>query len=519
MPKNDKLFVLIKSMTKSEKRYFRLFADWHGRKRSSKYLALFDALDAQDVYDEEAMRHSLGSALETQHLAELKLYLYNSILKALYLFNLEDSVESRVSMLTRQGEILRRKKLHNQAEQLFAKATRLAMQNDQPYFAFDIYAQRYLQLVLEQNNPDFAEKFERFFDELHHYNAINSNILDYWHLNARMYVAMNKVGQPRSEEDLAHYAAIMNHELMRNPDLALSPIAKRNYYLNHATYNRSINRPAKALEYYREILAMQMGSKRTSNRLSSGIATNLYNICLTCIDARDPDAFARYHRMLLQECEQDPASASYRLRINALSLVPNISISSGDFAAASEGIAQLEEAIRRYKGRMAIGFEVYTHFMGFVTQFGLEHYDRAIDYLNRILDNRRAEAEQKSMYYAARLLLVVTHYELQNFDLLDYLLKSTYKFLSSRGSVFKFELLVTGFFRSILADSDTQRLQKELIKLREALRELHQDHFERPVFEGFDYEAWVTSKLENRSFADVLRQQFNERRQTAAAQA
>ena len=38
------------------------------------------------------------------------------------------------------------------------------------------------------------------------------------------------------------------------------------------------------------------------------------------------------------------------------------------------------------------------------------------------------------------------------------------------------------------------------------LLQLKEDHFERTVFEYFDFIAWVESKLQNITFADVIRQ-------------
>ena len=50
MVKKDRLFELIKSLSKSEKRYFKLFCSSESGK--SNYLKLFDAIDKQEVYNE-----------------------------------------------------------------------------------------------------------------------------------------------------------------------------------------------------------------------------------------------------------------------------------------------------------------------------------------------------------------------------------------------------------------------------------------------------------------------------------
>ncbi|MOA01242.1 hypothetical protein D3C78_1206350 [compost metagenome] len=51
--KNEPVFELIKSMSKSEKRNFKLFATRLQGNQDAKFLALFDAIDGMDTFDED----------------------------------------------------------------------------------------------------------------------------------------------------------------------------------------------------------------------------------------------------------------------------------------------------------------------------------------------------------------------------------------------------------------------------------------------------------------------------------
>ena len=53
---SDQLFRLIKSMTKSEKKYFHQFAQRHVKGQSNNYLRLFLAIEQQEVYDEARLK-------------------------------------------------------------------------------------------------------------------------------------------------------------------------------------------------------------------------------------------------------------------------------------------------------------------------------------------------------------------------------------------------------------------------------------------------------------------------------
>ena len=58
MIKKEQLFALIKSLTKAEKRYFKLFASVNNT--DANYILLFDAIDAQDVYDEKRIKEKFA---------------------------------------------------------------------------------------------------------------------------------------------------------------------------------------------------------------------------------------------------------------------------------------------------------------------------------------------------------------------------------------------------------------------------------------------------------------------------
>ena len=61
---SNHLFELIKSLTKSEKRYFKLFSSRHTIGEENGYLKLFDFIDQMDSYQEDLIyMHFKGQAL------------------------------------------------------------------------------------------------------------------------------------------------------------------------------------------------------------------------------------------------------------------------------------------------------------------------------------------------------------------------------------------------------------------------------------------------------------------------
>ena len=100
MPKtpSNKLFNLINSLSGSEKRYFKLFVNKNQRSKDNKYILLFDAVDAQDISNDEALRKIIypNQEIQSRKFSELKNYLYELILKSMQGFDEKTSIEYKL---------------------------------------------------------------------------------------------------------------------------------------------------------------------------------------------------------------------------------------------------------------------------------------------------------------------------------------------------------------------------------------------------------------------------------------
>ena len=89
--------------------------------------------------------------------------------------------------------------------------------------------------------------------------------------------------------------------------------------------------------------------------------------------------------------------------------------------------------------------------------FGSGNYDKSIDYLNKII-NWKVDLRNDLQCYA-RLLHLIAHYELGNFEILEYLVKSVYRFMAKMENLSMVEEEILKFLRKSL------RLTKSKIKL------------------------------------------------------
>src|SRR3990172_3171206 len=119
-PSQD-LFLLIKSLSKTEKRYFKKFSDLHG-KQDNQYLILFDAITKQKQFDEEALKKQFKGQAFLRQFPVAKNYLYSRILDALEFYHRDSSIHSSVRRNIYRAELLQKKGFYDQSMKLLRRA-------------------------------------------------------------------------------------------------------------------------------------------------------------------------------------------------------------------------------------------------------------------------------------------------------------------------------------------------------------------------------------------------------------
>lgn len=84
---SDSLFKLIKSMTMSEKRYFKIYSSRHQLKKGNSYVTLFNAIEKQNNYDEKLILKQFKNKGIFNRLDLVKGHLHKMILASLKFYN------------------------------------------------------------------------------------------------------------------------------------------------------------------------------------------------------------------------------------------------------------------------------------------------------------------------------------------------------------------------------------------------------------------------------------------------
>src|SRR5690606_23497920 len=87
----------------------------------NQYVALFDAIDSLEEYDEEKLKARLDGSSYVEYFAVAKQYLYQQILESLHHYHLNNNFEEKIKKQLHLAKILIQKKLLQQAESLLKK--------------------------------------------------------------------------------------------------------------------------------------------------------------------------------------------------------------------------------------------------------------------------------------------------------------------------------------------------------------------------------------------------------------
>jgi hypothetical protein len=139
-----------------------------------------------------------------------------------------------------------------------------------------------------------------------------------------------------------------------------------------------------------------------------------------------------------------------------------------------------------------------------MVQFGAGNMNRSLDWLNKVLNDPEPNLRQDIFTYA-RLFNLVVHYELGNFELLEYIVRSTQRFLSKRHRAYGVEAALIEHVKKLARTTSTEGRQELFRSLQGQLRQRMKDANEETMLKYFNVSAWVDAKLNGRSFAESVR--------------
>ncbi|MDZ4713319.1 MAG: hypothetical protein SGI89_13485 [bacterium] len=503
MKVTDDLFQLIKSLDPSEKRYFKVFATMHIKGAdNNKYVSLFDAIDSQTEYDETLIRKKFPKEKFLNQLHVAKNYLYNTILKSLRLYHADKSKLNELIDILRDVQILYDKSLFRQCRKLLDKAKKIA-------YTYEKHSQILAVLdwekILARTNSyaDIDEKgLIEFYNEHSDTTEKMNNINEYWKLTMKAFLLRKKQGEIRDKTELKKFNEIINHPLLKSEDKAQTFLAK-NFYFNIKGLYYLTNKDYKNLLIH----CLKLVGLHEANPLlmkEDNYIASLYNLLLVQIELKKyDDALATIKK--LRGLKTKSPTMQARIFVTSYDTELNLYLRTGEFEKGILLIEDIKEGLKKFNEKINKESEVLFSYNIAYLYFGIGEYTNSLKWINEIINDKELNIREDIQCFA-RILNLLVHYQLENYDLIEYIMKSTRRYLSNKNKLNKFELITLIYIRKLINAKKPDDKTFIFREWRKELNSISDDILEIKAFEYFDFYSWIECNTTKKTFTEIIKE-------------
>lgn len=499
------LFELIKSLNKSEKRYFKLFSSRHIIGEENGYLRLFDFIDRMDDYQEDLIfMHFKGQALLNKF-SITKARLYSNILRSLDSFNANSSTDAQLFRSLHCSDILYNKGLYKQCERLLSSAEKQATKHERFNILLEIKQKQkrlienelYTEIKASQISKMYEDEKE-IIDEINTYHQL-------WNVKSLLFQEINLNGSVRDEEatlKLKSFVDRIAHINVQN----YSNKTKYLYHHIHSAYYFSVNDLECSYHHLSanaKLLESDKVVKKSRLNIYFSLLTNIIYVSTRLGKYTEAQEFlGKLKGLSTVGKQQKTLDLDIKYFSSATSLELFLLIEKGDYMKALELVPEIEEAYRLYGDNINSLRKAYIDFKVGIIYLSIGDYSKALNWINKILNESKIDQKQ-DIFCFAQLINLILHLELDNDRFLPYAINSTKRYLKNRNRIYAFEELFLKLITQMSKSSDFFDLEERLIPIEKELVKLKEDPKEQVVFEYFDFLTWVQSKLKRKTFLEL----------------
>jgi hypothetical protein len=505
----DALFLLIQSLERSEKRNFKLFVKRNSASSDLKIIQLFDALDKMETYDEDLLLKK-NPSLQKQQLSNLKAHLYRELLNSLRLLKQDENIDIQIHEQLDFARILYNKGLYHQSLKVLEKIKELSKANNQvTYLLQALFLEKNIEgLHITRSMQDRADRLAAEVEETNHRLTMIGALSN---LSLQLYSWYIKNGLARNSKDEVSLNLLYNNGLLEASKDCKGFYEKMYRYQCKSWYAFIVQDLIMYYRYCQKWVDLFHHEPKMIEVETAHYIKGLHNLMSAHFDLGNYQKF-RETIQCFENFSQTPiVQQNHNNLIQTFVYIEiaklNQHFMEGSFTEGLVEVPLIETKLQEYELYLDRHRILVFYYKIASLYFGSGEFDRSIDFLNKII-NWKVDLRTDLQCYA-RLLHLIAHYEIGNYDILEYLLKSVYRFMSKMENLSTVEVAVFAFIRYSFRLSP-KILKPEFEKLLLQLKELEHDRFETRAFMYLDIISWLESKISAIPVQTVIRNKFLE---------
>src|SRR6188474_1252459 len=510
----DILFLLIRSLQKAEKRNFKLYIKRNSGNQDLKIIELFDAMDKLADYDEAQLLKKLPSIKKPQ-LSNTKAHLYRQLLASLRLLKSTESIDLQLHEQLDYARILYNKGLYLQSLKLLDRMKEMAKAHHQlTYLQQVLFFEKKIEaLFITRSMRNRADQLTNESEEVNEKLSIVNKLSN---LSLQLYSWYIQHGHARNKEDFDELREYFEKYLPKETkgDSFYEKLYLYQCYTWFAfisqdflQYYRYTKKWVDLFDEYPMMLTAETAMYIKGMHNLMGAHFNLLN------HEKLKESIQKFENFTKLPIITDNENNRILTYVYLYTAKLNLCFLQGNFTKGLKLVPFLEKMLKEY-GLYLDKHRVLVFYYKIASlYFGSGDNEKAIDYLNKII-NEKADLRTDLQCYA-RLLHLIAHYELGNFELLEYLIKSVYRYMAKMQNLSKVEEEIFTFLRRSF-HVGAHALKPEFQRLLETLKKYERNPLETRAFSYLDIISWLESKINNVNVQDVIREKY---KQSVAAKA
>lgn len=508
---NRDLYDLVKSLSKSEKRFLKLNAA--ATNQQKELMLFFDELEKEKEYNEDLFikpNKSKKSLFQTQ--SQMSENLYELILKSLRGFHAEGTpaflIKDEISNILNLFD----KAQYKQCRKILNKLKQESYKYETFNFILEIISMEKMLITVESQFGFEHNTIENLNKEEKDVIKKAKNLGEYAILFSKINMMTRQNIKAKNKNDVDEVDKLLRSPLLKNEDMVQSKKALVTYHhCRTSLFSKKQDNSSKQKECEAIIHIMDENPELIEEmpKRYLSIINNLISI------AYENRYFKTCHQLIktLRDKADKKAFNTTDLQLKIFSSTYNAELitftDSGRYTEALKVVQEIEDGLERYKGKINKEEVLIFYYNIAILHTYAGEYIKALEYINLILTQSDKLLRQDLQTFA-RIINIGLHFELNRLKPLVYIIASVKEYYKTQPSLYKTEQLILNYFEKLSQMTiNPKENELEIFKsFYKDLKEVMKDPNEQAVKLYFDIETYTECKITGKKMNEVLQEKY-----------
>jgi len=508
---NRDLFDLVKSLSKSEKRFLKLNASAIGL--SPALITLFNNIEVEEDFKEEIFTKKSKTKLDNlqgnSHLSET---LYNFILQCLRAFSAESNAAFLIKDEITNILNLFDKAQYKQCRKILNKQKQEAYRFERFHSILELISLEKMLITIETQFNIKNNSIENLVKEEKDVIEKARNLGEYSLLFSKINLMTRESIKAKTKSDFNTVDSYLNSPLLKKENLIKSNKALVIYHhCRLILFSRKRDNTQREKECHALIEIMDNQPELTEE-MPKRYLTAINNLISIAYEEQKFRTCHLYIKQLRSKANLKAFNTT-DLQLKIFTSTYNAELitytDSGRFKEACDIINEIEKGLKTFRDKINKEEVLIFYYNIAIMHTYAGNYKLAYDYITKILSEGDKLLRQDLQSFA-RIINVGLLYELNNFKVLGYTISSLKDFYKNKDSIFKTEKLILSYFEKLseLKISAKDNEKHIFMSFKKDLETTMKDPNEKNVSFYFDIETYVDAKVKGVAMDTLMQKKY-----------